>query len=249
MNAEVANYVPTYTVSGPPTNGEASWVYEGYSYIGSYKDGLFNGWGEITWTGEYLGHRYVGNFVNGFRHGEGTYTFPNGEIQVGLFVNDEFVSPPEVVKNNECNSIEEIILHYGNKKIAALGRRFFINNGPIFAKKTKNFYESFSKVHFSIDLAEEKPVLFYDGTILGSGKDGIVFSDNFIYAKGCIGRPVEHVDIAYSQIDSVRMSGLEIYIESAGHLELITLRLIHATPEDLFLIVEMLKKIQDFVKH
>ena len=152
-------------------------------------------------------------------------------------------------KIRNLDSIEEIILHYGNKKIAALGRRFFINNGPIFAKKTKNFYESFSKVHFSIDLAEEKPVLFYDGTILGSGKDGIVFSDNFIYAKGCIGRPVEHVDIAYSQIDSVRMSGLEIYIESAGHLELITLRLIHATPEDLFLIVEMLKKIQDFVKH
>lgn len=78
------------TPAQPPTNGHGSWDYGDYTYTGMFKDGQWNGLGELVWAGDYLGHRYVGNFVNGLRHGQGTYTFPNGVNQVGLFENNVY---------------------------------------------------------------------------------------------------------------------------------------------------------------
>lgn len=242
-------------LDSPPIDGEGTWEYDGYSYSGSYRNGLFHGWGEITWHGDNFGHKYVGNFVDGVRQGQGTYTFPNGERQVGQFENNEFVTQKKSNSDGEFNSIDDIISYYARKKIAALGVNFFIQNGPKFDKKIQNFSQSFSKVHHkSFDPEKDTPILFYDGTILGSGKDGIVFTANSIYAKGCLGRSVEHIDIAYSQIESVRMTtekirDKEIFIESSGHLELISLNPIYATPEDLLIVVEMLSKIRKFLKN
>jgi hypothetical protein len=239
----------------PPTDGEGSWEYEGYSYSGSYKDGLFNGWGEITWSGVNFGHSYVGNFVNGVRQGQGTYTFPNGETQSGQFENNEFIAIQKSVVDGEFNSVDEIISYYAKKRITAIGRNFFIQNCIKFDKKIENFSQSFSKVHFkAFDPEIDVPILFYDGTILGSGKDGIVFATNSIYAKGCLGRSVKHMDIEYNKIESVRMTtdgvkDKEIFIESSGHFELISLNPIYANPEDLLILVEMLNKIQQFLKN
>lgn len=79
----------------PPTEGEASWTYTNGTYVGTYKNGLQNGWGEFNWTGEFLGHRYVGNFVNNNRHGVGTYYFPNGTVQEGIFENNTYIGPQQ----------------------------------------------------------------------------------------------------------------------------------------------------------
>lgn len=252
-DSEVADEDPSdgdKFLDSEPTDGQGSWQYDGYSYVGSYKDGMFHGVGEIKWTGVNLGHKYVGNFVNGYRHGQGTYTFPSGETQVGNFENNEFIPDQYFNGNEELNSISEVVLYYANKKITALGTNFYVDNGPKFLKKIENFTQSFSKVHFQpFDSKTDAALLFYDGTILGSGKDGIVFTANGIYAKGCLGNSVKHVNISYSQIKSVRISAegvrdKEIYLESSGHASLIVLNPIYAPLEDLFLIVEMLKKIQ-----
>jgi hypothetical protein len=241
-------------LNSAPKDGQGAWQYDGYSYVGSYKDGLFHGWGEINWTGENLGHKYAGNFENGYRHGQGTYTFPSGETQVGTFENNEFIPRHHVNENGQPNSVDEVVLYYANNKITALGTNFYVNNGPKFHKKIENFAQSFSKVHYqSFDPNTDVPLLFYDGTILGSGKDGIVFTANGIYAKGCLGNSAKHVNISYGQINSVRMSGeggrdKEIFLESSGHASLVVFNPIYAPLEDLFLIVEMLKKIQDFLR-
>jgi hypothetical protein len=138
------------------------------------------------------------------------------------------------------------------KKIT-LGTRFFIKNYPIFDKKVKNFSRSFSEAHFkSFDTEKDPPILFYDDTLFGGGEDGIVFTANSIYAKGCLGRPIKHVDIAYSQIKSVKMTknrDKEIYIESSGHAELITLKIIQASSEDILIIFEMLNKVQQLLEN
>jgi hypothetical protein len=62
------------------------------------------------------------------------------------------------------------------------------------------------------------------------------------------------MDIEYNKIESVRMTtdgvkDKEIFIESSGHFELISLNPIYANPEDLLILVEMLNKIQQFLKN
>jgi hypothetical protein len=271
---------------GVPPDGEGFWDYGNYTYQGTFENAIPNGWGTMTWSGDWEGHTYTGEFVNSQRHGFGTYTYPDGTIQSGRFENNVFkeayveedegedsLDLKEVTMENDdigqhhhekieiFSSIEEIILHYANKKIAAMRRNFFIANkdyrgviDPKFEKKVINFYQAFSDVYFKkIDVEIEMPILFYDGTILGSGKDGIIFTEKSIFAKGCLGRGVKHVEIEYDKIVTARIStdkvhDKEILIESSGHLELIILKPIYASYEDLAQVVEMIVKIQSHLK-
>jgi len=84
-----------------PTNGYGTWDYGDYSYSGLFKDGLFNGLGELTWSGKDLGHKYVGNFVNGQRTGQGTHHFPDGTTQVGIFENGVFQESQNAADDSE----------------------------------------------------------------------------------------------------------------------------------------------------
>jgi predicted RNA-binding protein with RPS1 domain len=251
----------TSAPASPPSNGHGWWDYGTHIYNGMFKDGQWNGLGEVIWTGQKVGHKYEGSFVNGKRHGNGKYTFPNGETQVGLFENNEFINSKESNGQTGANNKKEnnsninnsftkdIIIYYATKKIGSLGQNFYINNGDKFTKKINSFSISFSEVHYKkFNPVTDTPLLFYDGTILGSGKDGIAFTDKCIFAKGCLGRSVKHIDILYSQIKNVRASGnnvrsKEIYIESSGHAELIVLNPIYIEIDDVLLIVQMLNEI------
>ena len=233
---------------------------DGGTYDGPMVGGTrFNGLGTRIFGGDYVGHSYTGNFENGNFNGEGTYTFPDGSTNVGLFKDGKFVPPSlDVPESNSHKgssftvnnlSAKDIILYYATKKIGSLGRHFYINNGYKFTKKINNFSISFSKSHSKkFNPTADTPLLFYDGTILGSGKDGIVFTDKYIFAKGCLERSVRHIDILYSQIINVRLTddkirSKEIYIESSGHAELIVINPIYIEIEDILLIVQMLNEI------
>lgn len=76
--------------SGVPPDGEGFCDYGNYTYQGMIENGIPNGWGTMTWSGDWEGHTYTGEFVNVERHGFGTYTFPDGTIQSGRFENNVF---------------------------------------------------------------------------------------------------------------------------------------------------------------
>jgi hypothetical protein len=180
-----------------------------------------------------------------------TYAFPTCETRVGQLQNDEYISPQKSVSDSEFNSVDEIIEYYAKKKILGLGDHFYLKNDLKFDKKFKNFYQSFLlKAVYTFNQEEDAPVLFYDGTLLGSGKYGIVFTANSIYLI----ESSHFCKIAYSQIVSVKMTtnkvqDKKIFIESTGHLDLISLNPFFATREDLLSIVEMLNKIQRFLEN
>ncbi len=181
-----------------------------------------------------------------------TYAFPTCETRVGQFQNNEYISdlPKNSVSDSKFNSVDEIIQYYAKKKILGLGKHFYLKNDLKFDKKFKNFYRSFLlKAVYRFNQEEDAPVLFYDGSLLGSGKSGIVFTANSIYFI----ESSHFCKIAYSQIVSVRMTtdkfqDKKIFIESTAHLDLISLNPIYATREDLLSIVEMLNKIQRFLE-
>jgi len=55
----------------------------GAKYTGTYKQGVFHGYGELSPGGKFEGDLYLGEFRNGTYHGKGTYTFANGNRYVG----------------------------------------------------------------------------------------------------------------------------------------------------------------------
>ncbi|MBQ4035094.1 MAG: hypothetical protein II623_06505, partial [Paludibacteraceae bacterium] len=59
-------------------------VDNGWVYDGTFKDGLFEGKGTITYKS---GAKYTGDFKLGKREGKGTYTYPTGDIYTGDFKN------------------------------------------------------------------------------------------------------------------------------------------------------------------
>ena len=66
---------------------------EGDKYIGEFKDDTFHGRGTYYFLadGEWHGDMYVGEFKHGKFDGYGVYTFANGDIQEGLWENNEFL--------------------------------------------------------------------------------------------------------------------------------------------------------------
>jgi TPR repeat protein len=96
----------------PPTDGHGAWDYGNYSYTGMFKNGQWNGLGELTWSGNDLGHKYVGNFVNGERTGQGTYYFPDGTTQVGIFENGIYQEPENQI--DDADTEEQIIYNDGS---------------------------------------------------------------------------------------------------------------------------------------
>ena len=96
----------------PPADGHGAWDYGNYSYTGMFKNGQWNGLGELTWSGNDLGHKYVGNFINGERTGQGTYYFPDGTTQVGMFENGIYQEPENQIDDTDTD--EQIIYNDGS---------------------------------------------------------------------------------------------------------------------------------------
>jgi len=57
----------------------------GDKYRGTFKDGLFHGWGEYSFSN---GDRFEGEFAQDMKNGWGTLTYSAGDRYVGLFKND-----------------------------------------------------------------------------------------------------------------------------------------------------------------
>ncbi|KAK7919824.1 hypothetical protein WMY93_011108 [Mugilogobius chulae] len=87
--------------------GKMQWFLNGQQYEGTWYNGIQHGYGKHTWIltredgSRYSqSNQYVGDFVNGKRHGQGTFyyadgagifTFKNGKIFQGEFVNDQMI--------------------------------------------------------------------------------------------------------------------------------------------------------------
>jgi hypothetical protein len=70
---------------------ESSYYYEevvyddGSAYKGNFVNGLYHGYGMLTWAD---GNKYDGDFANSYFHGEGTLTWSDGSIYKGQFRNN-----------------------------------------------------------------------------------------------------------------------------------------------------------------
>ena len=77
------------------TNESGTMIYlpnEHYvSYSGQWKNGEFHGKGTVRFGSDNNGHIYTGKFKNGALHGHGVYTFPDGQVLDGEFMDDKIV--------------------------------------------------------------------------------------------------------------------------------------------------------------
>ena len=74
-------------------NCNGTYNYEsGDKYIGSFKNGKFNGQGIFTYgvNTKWDGHKYFGSWANNKRKGQGIYLYANGDKYIGEFENSTF---------------------------------------------------------------------------------------------------------------------------------------------------------------
>ncbi len=74
-------------------NGLGSSFNKGESYVGEFKDGKYNGQGSYTLPN---GDKYVGVLKDNKRNGQGIFTFTDGRVQEGVWVDDNFVRAEKV---------------------------------------------------------------------------------------------------------------------------------------------------------
>ncbi len=72
-------------------HGKGRYVFaDGNIYDGEWESGKRTGYGVFTWP---AGDRYEGQFANGKRHGQGTYWFSNGNVFTGAWENGKRNGP------------------------------------------------------------------------------------------------------------------------------------------------------------
>lgn len=151
---------------------------------------------------------------------------------------------------NQPQNATEVIKVY-EKQLKGLGTHFysFFLEGSSAEKKLLNFSKAYSKAHYKpYDHNNEAALLFYDGTILGSGKEGILFTEDSILAHGSLGDGAKSLSLRYDQISSTRLSNKssedkQITVISSGHAYPIVLKPIFIDREDVILLDEMINKI------
>ena len=70
--------------------GTLTYLHSFYRYTGEWKDGKKNGQGSWFWGGavpKLEGNKYVGEWKDDRKHGKGTYTYANGRVVEGTWVN------------------------------------------------------------------------------------------------------------------------------------------------------------------
>jgi TPR repeat protein len=154
-------------------------------------------------------------------------------------------------EENVGNSDLLWIVSEKSKALISLNKHVYtsFHSGSPAQKKLFNFSQAYSKAHStSYNPEAESAFLFYDGTIFGSGKEGIVFTEHSVRALGALGAGAKHVRVVYGDILSVKLStdkfkDKEIYIESSGHADVIVLKFIFLERSDLIILAEMLNQI------
>jgi len=92
-------------------NGKGILIYKKEKYVGNFKNGRFNGYGEYTYQN---GGKYKGMWINGERFGEGEYFSHNGDRYIGYWRNDKPFFVKGYDKNNKIfynDSIETGVLY------------------------------------------------------------------------------------------------------------------------------------------
>ncbi len=143
---------------------------DGDRYRGSFKGGLFHGWGVYTYAS---GDRYEGDFESDMKSGSGTLFFANGDKYVGRFKND--------MQNGQgtfyISDGERYVGAFVNSRMTGKGTRFY-NSG--------NKYEG----DFRNDLRHGNGILtFQNGDIYKgelrddkrTGKGTYIFTDGARY--------------------------------------------------------------------
>jgi len=67
--------------------------FRGDKYVGEFKDGKYNGLGTYTYSN---GDKYTGTQKNNMRHGQGIFIFANGQIKEGIWADGKFVRAEKV---------------------------------------------------------------------------------------------------------------------------------------------------------
>ena len=141
-----------------------------------------------------------------------------------------------------------IISQYRDQ-LPSLGKHFYFTFIPGNAanEKLSNFVNKYSKVHSQkYDPETEPALLYYDGTLFGSGKTGITFTETGIRAVGMLGDGVKSVSISYNQIVSLNLVSQEkeLHIRSSGHLKALILKFTYPEIADLVVLTEMLNALK-----
>lgn len=76
------NYTDSQTANQITGMGEVT--NSDHTYSGMMQDGIYHGWGILTWES---GDVYAGFWENGVRHGQGSYTWADGTCYTGDFTN------------------------------------------------------------------------------------------------------------------------------------------------------------------
>ncbi len=90
----------------------------GDSYKGTFKAGLFHGWGEYSYK---VGDHYEGTFDNDLKSGKGTYIYANGDKYVGDFKNDMREGVGSIMLGNGDKYVGE----FKNDSLTGKGARFY----------------------------------------------------------------------------------------------------------------------------
>ena len=167
--------------------------------------------------------------------------------------------------HDEYVDIKNIILDCATKKLGVLSKKFIINSNEKFYKKIDAFKipkETYIHKFDKSSRLTADPLLFFDATMFGNGKTGIVFTDEYIVARGCVCRipshrplysPPDLMTIKYSEMQNIRLPegkdfDKQIYIESAEHKDLVVLQLHNSEDGVVEFVIEMLNKIVNFSK-
>lgn len=188
------------------------------------------------------------------QHDENSKTIQASRIDSNT---DDLLSVIEAAEQSDYPSeyvdVENIILSYATKNLSTLGKKFFINNDNKFFRKIDAFAIDAGHVGWSkfasYSSLTAAPLLFFDGTMFGNGKNGIVFTDECIVVRQA-GYSFKEV-IKYSEIKKIRLSERnQIYIESAGRKydpdDVVALQLLQVEDDGVKLILEMLNQIINF---
>jgi hypothetical protein len=167
--------------------------------------------------------------------------------------NNPFANSPDKQEHHQeisASGVQAIISTHAQQLIGH-GTHFysFFLEGSSAEKKLLNFSKAYSKAHYeAYDPKNEKALLFYDGTILGSGKEGILFTENCIRAHGSLGDGVKSTSLKYNQIKTVFLSNKNseekyIYIDSHDHAATTVLQPIFIHRDDVILLKKMIEQL------
>ena len=176
----------------PAEKGEVSVVTfpNGDRYKGSFKAGLFHGWGEYSFKN---GDHYEGYFDSDLKSGKGTYVYANGDKYVGDFTSDMRDGTGSMLFANGDKYVGE----FAGDTITGKGARFYANGNKYsgdFKEGVKQgngvltyFNGDSYKGDFKDDLRDGRGVyVFSDGSkYVGEFKDDKRHgSGRFIFADG-----------------------------------------------------------------